>query len=90
MREPEKGMFARSLAGHDKGKWYLIQETDGQYLYLTDGKSHPSDRPKKKKRMHVQPALQVSGEALEALALAQPRRDEIIRKLIREKQDKEE
>ena len=37
MERVEIGMFARSKAGHDKGKLYIILRTEGEYVYLTDG-----------------------------------------------------
>lgn len=55
MRPVQKGMFARSLAGHDKGKLYVIVNVEEPYVYLADGKIRTLDRPKKKKLMHIQP-----------------------------------
>jgi len=54
MSKFEKGMLAKSLAGHDEGSIYIIVETDAQYVYLVDGKIRTLDRPKRKKRKHVQ------------------------------------
>lgn len=54
MKELETGMLARSKAGHDKGEIYLICGVDEGYVYLADGKSRTCDRPKKKKKKHVQ------------------------------------
>ncbi len=48
------GMLARSKAGHDKGSLYLIIRTEGEYLYLADGKRRPLANPKKKKYKHIQ------------------------------------
>lgn len=48
------GMLARSKAGHDAGKIYVIMETDGAYVYLADGRIRTLDRLKKKKKKHVQ------------------------------------
>ena len=50
----EKGMLAKSKAGHDKGQTYVIYEMDETYVYLVDGKHRTIDKPKKKKRKHVQ------------------------------------
>lgn len=50
----EKGMLARSLAGHDKDKIYLIADLDETYVYLVDGTLKTFDKMKKKKRIHVQ------------------------------------
>ena len=50
----EKGMLARSKAGHDKGQLYVIYDVDETYVYLVDGRIRTIDKPKKKKRKHVQ------------------------------------
>ena len=54
MSKFEKGMLVRSLAGHDAGELYIIVETDAQYVYIVDGKLRTLDRPKRKKKKHVQ------------------------------------
>ena len=48
------GMFAVSLAGHDKGQMYVIIKEDNEYLYLSDGKLRHLDNLKKKKKKHIQ------------------------------------
>ena len=53
----QKDMLAKSKAGHDAGNIYIIVETDAQYVYLVDGKIRTLDKPKRKKRKHVQPIL---------------------------------
>ncbi|MCB7304344.1 KOW domain-containing RNA-binding protein [Bariatricus massiliensis] len=50
----EKGMLAKSLAGHDSGKIYVIIDLDETYVYLADGKIRTLAKLKKKKRKHVQ------------------------------------
>lgn len=50
----EPGQFARSLAGRDKGRLYIILEAEGEYVSLTDGKYRPVEKPKRKKKKHVQ------------------------------------
>lgn len=47
-------MFAISLAGHDKGQMYVIIKEDSEYFYLSDGSLRPFDKPKKKKKKHIQ------------------------------------
>ena len=49
-----KGMLARSKAGHDAGKVYVIIDVDDTYVYLADGRIRTLERPKKKKKKHVQ------------------------------------
>ncbi|MCI8948665.1 MAG: hypothetical protein HFG49_01315 [Lachnospiraceae bacterium] len=54
MKELEPGCLARSLAGHDKGRLYIIIKADGEYVSLTDGKTRTVGWPKRKKKKHVQ------------------------------------
>lgn len=54
MDKYEAGMLARSKAGHDAGRVYVIMGVDDAYVYLVDGKGRTLDRPKKKKKRHVQ------------------------------------
>ena len=65
MKELTAGMFARSLAGHDKGKLYIVTAVDGDVVYLADGKIRLTTNPKKKKRKHIQPDFTVSDTILE-------------------------
>lgn len=48
------GMLAKSMAGHDREKIYMIKEVCGEYVYLVDGRLRQLEHPKKKKRKHVQ------------------------------------
>ncbi|MGN0157369.1 MAG: KOW domain-containing RNA-binding protein [Lachnospiraceae bacterium] len=48
------GMMAFSLAGHDKGKIYIIIEETQEYVYLSDGDIRPKENPKKKRKKHIQ------------------------------------
>jgi len=48
------GFLACSLAGHDKGKIYLIVEETQDSVYVADGAVRTLDRPKKKNKRHVQ------------------------------------
>lgn len=57
MNRFEVGMLARSKAGHDKGHVYVIMKEEAAYVYLIDGSNRTKDRPKKKKKKHVQVIL---------------------------------
>ena len=46
-----------STAGRDQGEWFYVIAEDPSYLYLANGKDRPLDRPKRKKRKHVQKVL---------------------------------
>jgi ribosomal protein L14E/L6E/L27E len=54
MERYAKGMLARSKAGHDFNKIYVIVDSDESYVYLSDGKIRTLDKLKKKKKKHVQ------------------------------------
>lgn len=60
------GMFAVSMAGHDKGRMYLVLKEEDGYLYLADGRIRTLQNPKKKKRKHVQPVKTGTDEVLAA------------------------
>ena len=47
-------MLARSIAGHDRGKIYVIIDTDDAYVYLADGRIRTLGKMKKKKKKHIQ------------------------------------
>ncbi len=51
------GMLARSKAGHDTGKVYVIIDVDDTYVYLADGSIRTLEHLKKKKKKHVQVIL---------------------------------
>ncbi|MDO4977754.1 MAG: hypothetical protein Q4E53_10895 [Eubacteriales bacterium] len=48
------GYFATSLAGHDKGRVYMIVSEEGEKLGLCDGTHRCLNNPKYKKKKHVQ------------------------------------
>ena len=46
-----------STAGRDAGEWFYVIAEDPVYLYLANGKDRSLDKPKRKKRKHVQKVL---------------------------------
>ena len=46
-----------STAGRDQGQMFYCVGTDDQYVSLADGKGRTLDKPKRKKRKHVQKVL---------------------------------
>lgn len=46
-----------SLAGRDKGAYFIVVDTDETYVYVADGKGRKLEQPKRKKRKHIQFAL---------------------------------
>lgn len=57
-REPETrflaGCLVQSLAGHDKGEYFIILSDDGAFVTLADGRLRTAEKPKKKKKKHIQ------------------------------------
>ena len=46
-----------STAGHDQGSLFYVVDEDSVYLMLANGKDRTLDKPKRKKRRHVQKVL---------------------------------
>ena len=46
-----------ATAGRDQGKLFYVVGTDPDYLMLANGKDRTLDKPKRKKRKHVQKVL---------------------------------
>lgn len=65
----EPGYLAKSKAGHDKGEIFLIIREEGEYVYLMDGKSRTMEKPKKKKKKHLQP-ISYRNDAIAAKLMA--------------------
>ena len=58
-----------STAGRDQGDWFYVIDADPIYLFLANGKDRTLDKPKRKKRKHVQKVLR--SETRVALKLQQ-------------------
>ena len=58
-----------STQGRDRGVWFYVIAQDQTYLFLANGKDRTLDRPKRKKRKHVQKVLR--SETRVALKLQQ-------------------
>lgn len=76
MLEYKPGCLARSLAGHDKDRYFIILKEDGEYVALADGKSKTVGAPKRKKKKHIQLVK-------EPLIFKFPVTDETIRNVIK-------
>ena len=48
------GQIAMSMAGHDKGEFFVITAVEGKYVYICNGKQRKLEKPKKKKIIHIQ------------------------------------
>ena len=57
----------KSTAGRDQGKLFYVIGTDPVYLSLANGKDRTLDRPKRKKRKHIQKVLRSETRVAEKL-----------------------
>ncbi len=48
------GQVVYSKSGRDKAMPFIVVGVEEDYVYLADGKLRKLDKPKKKKKMHVQ------------------------------------
>ena len=58
----EIGRVVCSRAGRDKGGFLAVVGHQGEYLLLADGKKRPLERPKRKRRIHLNVTGTVLGE----------------------------
>lgn len=78
------GSFGISKAGHDKDHIYIIVREEKEYVYLVDGSLRTLERPKKKKKKHVQVMRKNADKALgNRLLENQPVRDEEIKRAVK-------
>ena len=59
----------RSTAGRDQGKLFYVIGTDPVYLTLANGKDRTLEKPKRKKRKHIQKVLRSETRVAEKLRL---------------------
>lgn len=75
--------MARSIAGHDKGQLYVVLGEDGRDLVLVNGTVRTMDRPKYKRRRHVQPVTHFPKAILDAASDLDVWTDENVKRIIR-------
>ncbi len=83
MREITVGMPARSLAGHDKDACYVICRVEEDYVWLADGRLRPLEKPKKKKKKHIQIQYEIPENLQEKLQRGEALRNEDIKRGIK-------
>ena len=80
------GQFVTSKAGHDKDSLYVIVAESGDFVFLCDGRTKPVDKPKRKRKKHIQPISQNVGEELVTAIQSGRATNEQIRYAIRQYQ----
>ncbi len=61
------GSVVRSIAGHDKGDYFIVLALEDGYAYVADGKLRKAQSPKKKKLKHVQKSGKIAVDLKERL-----------------------
>ncbi len=74
--------LARSKAGHDKGECYLVKDENETCVFLVNGTTKPLSRPKKKKKIHIQPIRRLPEEVAALLPEEAEKADDVIVKRI--------
>ena len=75
--------FAKSLSGHDRDRIYLIIAEEERYAYLSDGKTHTVEHPKKKNEKHFQVIKKIPDEIRMRLEENEVLTDDVIRWAVR-------
>ncbi len=61
---PVVGQLVTSLAGRDKTILFAVVKTEGEYVFLADGRNRKTETPKKKKAKHIHKTACVISESL--------------------------
>ena len=59
----------QTTAGRDAGQWFYVINADPVYLLLANGKDRTLEKPKRKKRKHIQKVLRSETRVAEKLRL---------------------
>lgn len=54
----QKGMIVKSIAGHDKNRFYCVVELSEEFAWIADGKRRKMTLPKKKRQKHLRTTTQ--------------------------------
>jgi len=83
MNRYEVGMLAISKAGHDLNHIYVVVKEEGEYVFLSDGRIRTLDRPKKKKKKHIQPVCEISSIIADKISSGKKIENEDIKRIIK-------
>ena len=61
------GSVVRSIAGHDKGDYFIVLSLKDGYAYVADGKLRKAEWPKKKKLKHIQKSEKIAVDLVDRL-----------------------
>ena len=77
-----KANIVTSTAGRDKGEVFFVLATEGDFLLLADGKTRPVERPKRKRRKHVELVQEGCGPAADKIRSSEKITNSELRKAI--------
>ena len=81
--ELNAGEIVCSKAGRDKGRYFVVMETEGsEYVFVCDGKLRKVDKPKKKKIKHLARTGFLAEEIKEKLSLGEKVTNQDLRKML--------
>ena len=60
-------MLATSKAGHDRNQVYVVLEESDDYYMVANGTTKTIDKPKKKKKIHLQLIKNIPSDVLEEI-----------------------
>lgn len=88
MKNIQKGQIVRSLAGRDKGRFFLVVDLlDENHVLLSDGELRKVSLPKKKKIKHIAKTNQIDVKLQEALQADKKITNAEVRKSLSKYQD---
>ena len=63
----EKACIVESVAGHDKGRVFIVLDVEEDFLTLADGKLRKVENPKRKRKKHTRLLTNVTSPIVEKI-----------------------
>lgn len=84
--EPEviMGDIVRSLRGRDAGLFFIVLAAEDEMLFLSDGRMRRAEKPKTKKRKHVEFAARTDNRVTQKLETGQRVTNNDLRRVLAE------
>ena len=48
-----QGSVVKSIAGHDKNTYFVVEKAEGGFVYIANGKERKLEKPKRKNIKHI-------------------------------------
>lgn len=76
-------ILAVSKAGHDKGQSYVVLEEGNDFFLLANGETKKVQKPKKKKKIHVQVIKNIPAEVCQVADEAETLNDLSVKRILK-------